>query len=1499
MAMNSLPNESTDPKILEIPRDSPEAAPASPNLARDRVAQTYLGLTGNSDVQHRLRRRINWMAAQAAGSRVLDIGCSEGILELLLAREGFHVTGIDVNQDALQYAQDLLAQENEFVAPRVTFILGDMNTAELGAEPFDTVIVGEVLEHLTNPGLMLRRAAASLRAGGRLVVTTPFGHFPHPDHRQTFSTTGLVALLREICTPVNFSVADGYFQFVGMRSETPDWTGFDAEYLLRVTEREAIEQQKSLRGQLEILSATNTRLRQTNQKAETELKELRTVRLELAGRLTAAAAAEATLGLEVQYLKEAAEQAERGLDAILEELKARRGELERFEQRITQANAETQQVRAKLQLRQREVDTLKAQGAALEHQNTSLSGRLETTTQQAARATAEHAAAQQRLAQAEAEIETLRVREGQLAAELAAALQRTQARQDEVKTALLQVRETAHALRRAEVELSAEKLLNGRLQTQAERLPALQAELIEAREELELMQALQTEAEAAHENAREREAELRARTQRAREAAEQEGKAARQEQATQRREFEHAQQQYRDELEINLARIKKLTRSLKLSHGETAAGQAQQEALRKTLTQREETITRLSRELHRLRHEHELLLKSEYASRSRAAEAEQNTGYRIARRLRELWLATGRAFARKLAKRRRRKWDPVLTTLELTTPEGARAVRFSCARPEWVRCEGMRVAFDVPVGETAILISKENARFSEAPRKKQMRLERAEGYTLTGTARLEGTGEARLHLLEYQRDRFLQGGEVILGSGAVRRAWETHEEHRRLCVALELRGTGALELEELKIERGGEPQPEHALILRRNAEAGAQVRLTRRPRWRTIGVRGEETIALFGALRFEEATDAKAGFALVRIEFLNAAGERIDGPYAGVQFSRRVGHYRYLRVPGAAGERSELLRLTPPAGATAARLGFQTWNARRPVFIVNMVDIGHRAATGSVVQAPAGVVVAAEHEAAALVVQPVVSAAQRSREEEVARIKAECAIAGWADADPAPDPARPTVLGVMDEFTTTCFAPECNLIRPRPDNWEALAEFYKPQMLFIESAWQGNGRTWQYRVGKYSNSPGNELAAMTEYARRRGIPLVFWNKEDPVHHLKFMETAKLATTIFTTDACMIDSYREKTGCANVFALPFAAQPALHRPAPLPGRRPASCFAGSWYEGRHAERAEAMRYLLEAARPFGLDIYDRNHGTGIFPFPPQFAGHVRGSLPYDRLCAEYSRYRVFLNVNSVFESPTMFSRRVFELMACGTPVVSSYARGIEEILGTDAVWLVRNAAETEEAMRTLMTDEREWRRRSLAGIRRVFSAHTYAHRLAEVQRRAGLSETRPVEPRVLLLAEARTVDDLRRLAEFYPEQSWRNFELVVFTEFLESAGSILPAEVRAIKPPEARERWLAEELVRGGFVLFGSVDHQAYYGRHYLQDLVNAARYAPEADVLGKSLPGEAEFVADGPLAGAGCLVRAEAFRRAVPDCAEKLLYELPAGLRRFAADHEEFIAPTG
>jgi 2-polyprenyl-6-hydroxyphenyl methylase/3-demethylubiquinone-9 3-methyltransferase len=103
-----------------------------------------------------------------AGLRILDIGCGGGILSEPLARLGAAVVGADPAEANIEAAR-LHAEENGVsVDYRAT-------TAEALAdagERFDVVLAMEVVEHVADIGLFVKRCAEMVKPGGLMVAAT-------------------------------------------------------------------------------------------------------------------------------------------------------------------------------------------------------------------------------------------------------------------------------------------------------------------------------------------------------------------------------------------------------------------------------------------------------------------------------------------------------------------------------------------------------------------------------------------------------------------------------------------------------------------------------------------------------------------------------------------------------------------------------------------------------------------------------------------------------------------------------------------------------------------------------------------------------------------------------------------------------------------------------------------------------------------------------------------------------------------------------------------------------------------------------------------------------------------------------------------------------------------------------------------------------------------------------------------------------------------------------
>lgn len=138
------------------------------------------------------RKRVDFIAGVLQqtlppGACILDVGCGNGVISRHLGGLGFEVLGIDVSEKTIEKARSLTQ------LPNVQFLKKSAEELVADGQTYEAVICSEVLEHLNDPGALLRVLYQTLAPKGKLIVTVPNGAGP----RELLVTRPVLKLRRQ------------------------------------------------------------------------------------------------------------------------------------------------------------------------------------------------------------------------------------------------------------------------------------------------------------------------------------------------------------------------------------------------------------------------------------------------------------------------------------------------------------------------------------------------------------------------------------------------------------------------------------------------------------------------------------------------------------------------------------------------------------------------------------------------------------------------------------------------------------------------------------------------------------------------------------------------------------------------------------------------------------------------------------------------------------------------------------------------------------------------------------------------------------------------------------------------------------------------------------------------------------------------------------------------------------------------------------------------------
>jgi SAM-dependent methyltransferase len=132
------------------------------------ASEWAVALFRRSPLKQRKLAEIGSLLGPTDGCRCLDLGSDNGVVSLLLRRQGGSWASGDLTEEATASIRSLVRDD-------VHLVRGDH--LPFADATFDRVAVVDMLEHVSDEAAFTRELARVIRPGGRLVVNTP--HLKH------------------------------------------------------------------------------------------------------------------------------------------------------------------------------------------------------------------------------------------------------------------------------------------------------------------------------------------------------------------------------------------------------------------------------------------------------------------------------------------------------------------------------------------------------------------------------------------------------------------------------------------------------------------------------------------------------------------------------------------------------------------------------------------------------------------------------------------------------------------------------------------------------------------------------------------------------------------------------------------------------------------------------------------------------------------------------------------------------------------------------------------------------------------------------------------------------------------------------------------------------------------------------------------------------------------------------------------------------------------------
>lgn len=436
-----------------------------------------------------------------------------------------------------------------------------------------------------------------------------------------------------------------------------------------------------------------------------------------------------------------------------------------------------------------------------------------------------------------------------------------------------------------------------------------------------------------------------------------------------------------------------------------------------------------------------------------------------------------------------------------------------------------------------------------------------------------------------------------------------------------------------------------------------------------------------------------------------------------------------------------------------------------------------------------------------------------------------------------------TIAAFLGDTHRKGFEHECNLIPIGQNTWEQVLHCIEISFLLVDSEY-----IRQNSNNANNHSPVQQLLYNTiDLCRSFEIPTVFWDNSYPHSLASDLNLLKRFDYIFTIYPEKVSTIKEECKKQNVYHLSFAVNPGVCNPID----RNISRFGKVAFEGTLSDYLKNVPYSLKTLISFvngtGVHIYNVVGTSSENPanYPEEFETSVKGDIPCELLPALYKKYDIFLYDGFSNISQTVVPQKIYDMLACGANIVSTYSPPIE-VEFKHIIKLVHTKEDMDAWLNFLTLDDHLRGSLSLLGLRKIMQKHTYKNRLDSILKAMALSPAGEEYSGVSIIVSTNRPDCMDNIFSSYERQSYPVKELIVvlnnnhmnIDNWNEKARHYNNVKVLQIDECKSLGECLNFAVSHTHFDYISKFDDDDYYSPEYLGDLMDAFKYT-NADIVGK------------------------------------------------------------